>query len=60
MWGVRSSSPDAFSEFNFDSCSETQFVFIVMSGMFGNLELRGRTNSARCCHLKDTILMKTG
>ena len=51
---VRLSGPAALPGFNFESYFETPFIEMWISGIFGNVLLRGRINSIKCFNLSGT------
>ena len=53
------SGPAAFPGFNLESCLDTPLIVILMSGIEGNLGLRGRISSTRCLSFKGTSFVKT-
>ena len=55
---VRPSGPAAFPRFNLVSCFVTPQVLIKISGMTGDIILRGSSSSARGFNLRGTRLVK--
>ena len=56
---VRLSGPAALPGFNFESCFETPFIEMWISGIFGNVLLPGRINSIKCFNLSGTSFVNT-